>query len=331
MIPCMRLWTFLLLFPCLCFGEKAVYPETKLDEKEGIELPWLTGPLIAPSSITVAPGDLNVEPYFFIDANTGVYDSGWKKQSIPTDWNNYFQCPIQIGLTGWMDFQFSPTVLWNYTQHSAHWALGDLPVVIDLQLYRANPDNLIPNVKLVLRETIPIGKYKNLDPNAKGTDSGGLGSWNSGIGVVFGKLYHLYKVHYFSWRLFFQYNLPAPVQLRGFNVYGGGYGTRARLFPAQTFFADLGMEITLAQTWAFSLDLIGFFGGSTHYSGFSGKLPGNIPAPLGSPAFIQYSIAPGIEYNWNSQIGVIGGMWFTVAGRNATSFQTGVFAVNYYY
>ncbi len=49
-----------------------------------------------------------------------------------------------------------------------------------------------------------------------------------------------------------------------------------------------------------------------------------------SPTSAQFSIAPAIEYNWNANIGIIFGSWFTLAGKNSTQFTSGVFAFNYY-
>lgn len=317
-----------LFFPVFLFSvEKVVFPDEPIDAPP----PWLTGPLLTPSGQAVPLGHINVEPYLYSLAANGVYNDHWHKEKTPTLWLNFFQCPIQIGLTSWMDVQINPTVFWNYKQHKAHWSFGDFPVGLEIQLYTADPLNWIPNVKLLLREVIPSGKYRNLDPDALGTDAGGAGSWSTQVGLTFSKLYHLYKLHYLSLRLFLQYTLSAPVHVTGFNAYGGGFGADAKVFPGQAFTTACGIEITLAQTWAFALDLLGNWEATTKYSGFPGELISGIPAPLGLPPSIQYSLAPAIEYNWNENLGVIGGAWFSVAGKNAQAFAGAVWALNYYY
>ena len=324
--PLLLFW-ILILCPSLILGiEKTIYSSIE----PGLPAPWLTGPLIAPSSQVIPAGHINIEPYISTTAIIGDYGSDWKKINEPTFWLNSALCQVQIGVTSWMDIQLIPSASWNYTQHTADWALEDLPVCLDIQLYRANPDSWVPNIKLALQEIVPIGKYQKLNPKNKLTDALGGGSWNTQIGVVFGKLVHLYKLHYLNWRFFLQYSLPAPTHLKGFNVYGGGKGTNARFFPPQSFVADLAFEITLAQSWAFALDMIGAWSGKTHFSGSPGVISGS-PAPLGNDFSIQYSLAPAIEYNWNANLGVIGGVWFTVAGKNAIAFYSGLFALNYYY
>jgi hypothetical protein len=322
------LFLFLLFVHTGFSVDKVLYP----DEEFPVEAPWLTGPLLAPSSVTVPPGSFNIEPYVFITAYTGIYDNDWKVIKTPTLWSNSLQIPIQVGVLSWMDFQIAPSVAWNYTEHQAKWTFQDLPVIIDIQLYNNEfmAGNWMPSVKLVLREIFPTGKYNRLDPTKLGTDAGGLGSWITGFGIVFGKLTHLRGVHFLNTRLTIQYNLPSATQLREFNAYGGGFGTRAKYFPSQNFFADLGVELTLAQRWALAVDFVAAYFKKAHFSGFPGLLPDGSLASLNTASKIQYSVAPAIEYNWSANWGMIAGAWFTFAGRNATRFCSGVIALNYY-
>lgn len=324
-----KILPFLILASYSLFSiDKVLYPDVEFP----VEAPWLTGPLLAPSSVTVPPGSFNIEPYIFATAYTGVYNEDWKAISSSTFWANDFQVPIQVGVLSWMDFQITPGFSWNYTEHKGNWALQDLPVVIDIQLYdnEFTPGNWMPSVKLVLREIFPIGKYDRLDPAKLGTDAGGLGSWVTGVGLVFGKLTHIRGVHFLNTRLTIQYNIPSAVQLRGFNTYGGGIGTRVNYFPGQNFFIDLGIEWTLAQRWALAIDLVAAYAAKPHFSGFAGTNPDGSLASFPTVSKIQYSIAPALEYNWSANWGVIGGAWLSVAGRNSPQFVSAVVALNYY-
>lgn len=322
-----RFLVFLVLPGLLIARGKVVYAPSK----EDLHPPWLTGPLLAPSAAVVPAGICNVEPYIFATAYTAQYDSDWHAIENPTLWLNNFQVPVQIGLTEWMDFQFTPSLFWNYSQHQAKWVLGDMLIGFDIQLYAASDMNWFPGVKLVLKENIPLGKYRNLDPKKNGTDAGGIGSWMTGVGLAFGHLYHLYRVHFLNCRFFMFYNFPAPVRLKGFNVYGGGYGTDARMFPPQNFEVDLGLELTLSQNWALALDVVGYWAVKRHFTGNAGTLGFGIPASLSNGSQAQFSLAPAIEYNMTADLGAIAGVWFTVAGRNSPVFTSGIFAVNYYF
>ena len=329
-LPLKIIFSFLLLGApwLLLSAEKVLYPAVDFS----MEPPWLTGPLIAPSSVTVPPGSLNIEPYLFATAYTGNYNQDWKAIEHPTIWSNNFQVLIETGILSNLDIQIVPGAYWNYTEHEAHWAIADLPVTLSVQLYNNDftKDDWIPSIKLILRELFPLGKYNHLDPRKLETDAGGFGSFVTGVGLVFGKLFHLRGVHFLNARFTAQYNLPSKVNLKGFNFYGGGYGTKAKYFPAQNFFLDLAFEYTLAQRWALALDLVASYYIKAHFSGFAGLNPDGTLASLATAPRIQYSIAPAIEYNWSANWGVIGGVWLSVAGRNSQQFVSGVIALNYY-
>lgn len=323
-----QLFILLVCIPCLVYakGKKTYHPP-----HPDSEAPWLTGPLLAPAVQIVPVGHVDIEPYIYAMATTGQYNNEWKSEDSPTFWINTSQTLIEFGLTSWMDLQINPTFVWNYTKHKGHWAFGDLPIDLNIQLHTSAPESWIPTFKFVFKETVPTGKYRNLDPKKDLTDQGGFGSWNSGLGIVVGKLVHFTSVYYLSWRFSLLYAIPASVHIKGFNAYGGGYGTDGHLIPARSLQADLGLEFTLAQTWAFALDITGSWSGKTHFSGVWGTTSSGEVANIGQKASVVYSLAPAIEYNWSANLGIIAGGWFTIAGKNSSVFSGGVIALNYYH
>src|SRR3984957_18538088 len=70
------------------------------------ELPWLTGPLLAPSGHVIPLGHYNIEPYLFANVNTGVYNAHWKSHSTDNFYNINTQVPVQIGILPRTDFSF---------------------------------------------------------------------------------------------------------------------------------------------------------------------------------------------------------------------------------
>lgn len=310
------------------FADKVIVPQVHSEEAN----PWYTGPLLAPSSAVVPVGHFNFEPYVYIIANTGGYDSHGKVVKADTSWSNSFQPVLEIGLTKWMDVQILPAVAYNYNQHQARWVFQDFILTVDFQLLKqAHIDDWTPYIKFFVTEIFPTGKYRNLNPKKMGVDIGGTGSFRTSTGLVIGEMFHIQGANFVIARLSLEYQLPAPVRLLGLNNYGGGYGTNARFFPGQNFEADLGVELTLNKNWVLACDFVGLWTGKPHFSGTTGKNPDGTRAQLGSPGFSsQYSLAPAIEYNWKENMGVIGGCWFTVAGHNAPRFWSAVFAFNYY-
>ncbi len=287
--------------------------------------PWFTGPLLAPSSVTVPPHRANVEPYIYAVANTGRYGANWKVAKTENFWNNSFQPSIQLGITNWLDFQFNPTVFYNRTQGVCDGGIGDMPIGLDFQLFHPKRELTQWNtaLKLAIKETLPLGKYQNLNPKKKFTDAGGGGSWQTSLGLVWGSVFYLGGNHFLTWRNSFRYTLPAPVRVKNLNAYGGGRGTNGTVYPAQSFQIDTAIEINFTQRWAFAVDILGNWSGKTRFKG-------NTISPNTAPSSIQISLAPAIEYNWSSQMGIIFGSWFTVAGRNAVQFSSGVFAFNWF-
>ncbi len=323
----LRILLFLVFAPIFMHARGKVIWE---QVQPNLEPPWLTGPLIAPASRIVPWGHYNIEPYLFCIAYTGTYNSRWQVTDASTFWNNSLVFLTQIGLSPWMNLTLTPTLIWNDCQHQTSWQIGDMWMGFDIQLYKSRQDFWIPSVKLSLKENIPFGKYRHLNPKKLMTDAGGVGSWATNAGLVFGNLYHFYSVYYLAYRLALNYVLPAPVRLKGFNYYGGGYGTNARFFPPENFQTDLAFEVTLAQTWAFAIDFIGYWAGKGHFNGVRGVNAAGASAKLGRGSQAQFSLAPAIEYNWNPNLGMIAGSWFTFAGRKAPAFASAVIALNYY-
>ncbi len=258
-------WILFLSIPCLLIARKVILPQPQ----QAAQNPWFTGPLLSPSSVVVPGGDVNYEPYLYVTATTGSYDSDWHLHKSPSNfWNIIFQPVIQVGMTSWANFEISPALSYNHTRNAGKWIFGDFPFLLSFQLYEPkDPSQNMPYVKLQIGETFPTGKYRNLDPRKNGTDIGGAGSFNTSFGLVLGQLFHLKGVHFILGRVFFQYNLPAPTRLKGFNAYGGGYGTNARFFPSQVFSIDASVEISLSKNWAFACDAVGSWQTKTHFSG----------------------------------------------------------------
>jgi hypothetical protein len=245
------------------------------------------------------------------------------------------QIPIWIGLTNWCDISFTPSVAWNHDAiGGGAWTLGDLLTQFDFQIWRQNwtSNPWVPNIKVAIRETIPIGKYRNLNPKKNTADQGGAGTWTSTFQLVFGELIHFSGTHFLNCRLSFQSNFyNSIVHVKGYNAYGGGLGANGRVRPGRNASLDLGLEYSLSRNWALALDVIGYWQAKSKFQGYGGiDFLRGTPTTVAEASAIQYSLAPAIEYNWNAHLGVIAGAWFTVAGKQISEFYSFVFAVNYY-
>jgi hypothetical protein len=133
-------------------------------------------------------------------------------------------------------------------------------------------------------------------------------------------------------RLNLSYAISDWASVEEVSVYGTGQGFRGRARPGRAFIVDSAWEYSMTRNWVLALDVVYEHDSSTTLSGFD-------PAPAGSgapPTRVQrrfgssevFTLAPAVEYNWNSQIGVIVGTVFTIAGRNASATLVPVMALN---
>lgn len=311
--------------PIQAFSDDIMHQETSQMKKKELpaDLPWFTGPLLAPSGHVVPAGHWNIEPYLFATTTYGNYGPNWHTTSIPKLFSANVQIPIQYGVVSPIDVEIVPQFSWNHADGASKWVINDLPLAIDIQLLTDKPGKWWPGIKLTLSASAPIGKYQNLDPHKLGTDIGGAGTWNENIALVFSRLFHISEAIYYAPRLSFRYTIPNPVHVKNLNAYGGAKGTHGKAYPGNTLVTILGMELSLSPNWALACDFQYEHGNKTRFSG-------KATAPMGGPSNEQFSVAPAFEYNWNAQFGIIAGAWFSFAGRNAHEFASGVVAVNIY-
>ena len=289
-------------------------------------LPWLTGPLIAPVGVALQNGHYSLQPYSFLYATTGLYNAHWKSVSIDNLYNETFLLQIEVGLTSFMDFQLIPTGQYSWSQGKSSTEFSDLPFLLNFQLLQPDKYPSLPGIKLQITETFPTGNYNHLNPGKLGTDISGAGSWSTAPALVLYKVVHFGGVHYMSITGSLQYAYFAPVYVKGLNAYGGGRGTRGKVYPGNTTQAILSFEYTLTKNWALALDNVYTHEDRDRFRGKQGS-----GGPVGLPSSEQLSFAPAIEYNFNENWGIIAGSWFTAAGRNTPKFYSGIFSFMYSY
>lgn len=325
----MRKWapvvvtSFFLIGPCLQ-GEEIIPSQAPL------VTPWFTGTLIAPGGTVVPRGNFVIQPYFFATVNYGVFNSHWRTKSTQKLISYSEQLPVWAGLTDWMDCHIFPEVVTNVQEGKSYTGFGDLPLGFSFELL--NPEaSRFPGIKLIINETLPTGKYQKFSSDKPNVEAIGEGLLSTDVGLVFYKLIHLSGIYYFSSTFGVEYSMAPPVHLKGFNTYGGGFGTDGTLCPGNGLAVFYAFEITLSQNWAFALDNIYTHTNRNRFSGERGiDIHGN-PAEISKASSEQFSFAPAIEYNVNDALGFMAGAWFAPFGRNSTQFASGVISLAYTY
>lgn len=282
---------------------------------------WLTGPLITGSAQVVPTGHINVQPYLFSIVNTGFYNR--KSQAKGTI--KSFQINPQVLIKGGIAKNFDCSMIlqsfYNRREQSENSQFGDIPVSLSYQLYEGKNRTF---VRTALQIIIPTGKFHGLQPEYNSTDVSGGGSIFPMLSFGFSRLYHITGAQYFRPRFTIGYAFGTPFNVKGRNLFGGGPGTKGKIYPGDNLNYSLGMEYTLTKLWALAFDISGQFVQKTHFKG-------RTILPCGRPSSMQLTLAPAIEYNWSNAMGLILGSWFTVAGRNNARFYSVAAAYNYYF
>ncbi len=305
-----------------------VPPAPSADE----DLPWFVGPLLAGGGNTVEPGHINIETYLFATNAYGIFNAEGKTVH---NMNNFYTvtptASIGIGVTKFMDFNATIPYVFNHTDGHTNQGAGDATFGLGFQLFKGVKNNFWhPSVRAVVSETFPTGNFEGLDPDELGTDSTGRGAYQTSFALNFQHAWQLSETKYFNDRLSLGYSLPASSEVQGVNAFGGNNETSGREHLGDQFSADLGLEYTLTKHWVPALDILYTANGKSTFAGVPGTNAEGLPAIQNGPSGEELSLAPAMEYNFNSHWGVIAGPWFSVAGRNAAQFNSAVVAVNYY-
>lgn len=280
--------------------------------------PWMTGPILAPNGRTIAPGHFNFEPYAFYT----VY---------PQKFRNFEPNPVlTIGATSFLDIQTSVPYDFSWDRNQRGHDVGDYSLGFGLQFIRQVDNSWIPDLRMIILETFPTGKFDHLDPQKLGTDQTGLGAYQTSISFNFQKLLPLANDHYLRMRLALSGSYASDVSVTGANVFGGVEETTGKEHIGNSYSADLAFEYTLTQHWVPVFEVLFVNSGSSDFSGNPGFSPGGTTS-MGGAGGRQTSLAPALEYNFNGHLGIISGVWFPINGPRASQFTSYTLAINYYY
>lgn len=291
--------------------------------------PWYAGPLLTPGAHNVPPGFFNFQGYLFVQDTYAMFDKNGSSKSTPDRWTVQPVAIFQAGLTDWLDFTLTGQAFYNRQSGQSATNVGDTSLQLGIQLIKESPYR--PALRLVFGESFPTGKYQALNPKKLGLDGTGSGSYKTTISFNTSKIVWWSLTHPMNFRLSFNYTIPSMVHVKRFNSYGGGFGTKGKVHPGNTIAIDGSLEYSFTQNWVFALDLAYTYGNHSTFSGRKGTTSKGATAAVGAPSNSQFSIAPAIEYNPSERLGIIAGVWKTLAGRNSANFISGVISATVFW
>lgn len=301
--------------------------EANFERAKKIFDPWYTGPLITPSASMMPPKVINYQPYIFVQDNYRHFNKSRTAKPMPNLIQLITWQIFQTGITSWMDAIVVVQGTENWQSHKNGGSFGDMTFTIGWPLLLQSL--WAPQIKLSLKETFPTGSFNHLSKNGLALDGVGMGSYQTTVSLTFSKLFFWDYAHPLNSRFYLGYTIPTTVHVGGFNVYGGGFGTRGKVHPGNNLSADLGLEWSLTQPWVLALDIVYSYTNRSKFVGKPGRTATGTRASVGLGSSDNLSLAPAIEYNWNENLGVIAGAWFSVYGRNSNQFAAGMFSMTW--
>ncbi len=308
----------MLIFPLLCFST----------EKKGYD-PWYTGPILADSAKTLSYGQFYVQPYLYVLDSTGRYNTAWGHQSGSDELSTQIEVQLQIGLIDWMDITFDAYGGYNKESNKEALVFGDSSVKLGFKLLKDKKGSWEPNIRFVIREYFPTGRYQKLNPDKYGIDASGTGAYETDFGLRASKIVYWLTWHPMKFTFNIDYKIPTKVDVKGFNSYGGGYNTDGKVSPGNNFTFIFSIEFSFTQRWVYTMDIAQSYNDPVKFSGIAGTATTGQTASNTAKSSSQTSLTPGLEYNFNKNLGIVGGAWFSVFEKNSSKFKGGVLSLAY--
>jgi hypothetical protein len=321
-----------------------------------VDEPWFTGPLIAEPAATVAPGEINLQWFDFYITSSAIYGNKGKVEPVEYNVSNQMLPELTIGITPNLDIELQPSLISNYFKGKSVTGVGDTAVILGIQALKQEHYPYQPDLRITLTEVLPSGHYENLSDQNYALNATGLGSYQTGFDLNFQKLIPLQGNHYLNAHWSVGYLYASAVHIQGYSSYGGSALTRGNIKPGSVYTVDLAGELSLSQHWVAVLeayyqyqDTDRFYSDNDNYGGIQPTLPPkdkkalrkelsrllpnkhNISSlfretpKVGNGTMDLFSLAPALEYNFSSKLGIIVGSWFSFYGKNTVDF--GSFAI----
>lgn len=297
-------------------------------DRQSLDDAWWTGPIVAAGAATLPAGHALIEPYVYDVITRGRYDSDGNYRSTDTVHSYGSLTYLLYGVTDGFTAGVIPTFGYNEVDSgpdSSGVGVGDVTLQAQWRLSQFHAGRRVPTSSLVLQQTLPTGKYDQL--GTRPSDGLGAGAYTTSLAVH--SQYYLWMPNgrILRTRLNVAYALSDSVDIADTSVYGTSEGFRGRADPGDTFSLYSAWEYSVTRNWVLALDAFYQHDSSTRVRGETQ----GVPFSADSGSAWRFGLAPAIEYNFNSRVGVIvGARWFAT-GRNTSASVTPVAAINIVY
>lgn len=208
---------------------------------------WWTGPMTAASASMLPQGHMLVEPYLYEVVTTGRFDTNGRWEPAPREHDLGSLTYLLYGLTDRITVGLIPRLGINQPEGQPSGSgIGDTTLQAGYGLTRFHVGSWVPDVSLVLDETLPTGRYDRLAHLSEGF---GAGSYATAVAVYSQDYFWAPNGRIVRTRLDLTYSVSSAVSLRDQSVYGTLPGFQGEARPGDSFTADAAAEYSLTQNW----------------------------------------------------------------------------------
>lgn len=286
-----------------------------------------TGPLVTPAVNAMPAGMFNVEPYLIHTNTRGGYDNAGRRRERHSQLRQWqVAMPMMYALTDTNFVQLTLNASRTSGQglHTNGMRMGDTTVRFQQRLRGPDADGGGLVLSLAAAQRLPTGTYHHLDTNPlNGTGNGAMRTT-----LAFGaqQLHWLDDGHAIRWRTQLAWSpSPGRIRVRDASVYGTDSGFRGHARLGQAWNASAAAEYVLNPRWVLVGEAIWNRASAVTLGGVAAD-GSNVARRL--PPSQEFSLAPAVEYHFSPNLGLIAGVQFTVAGRNAADYVAPQVALN---
>lgn len=294
--------------------------------RQSLDDAWWTGPIIAAGAGTLPQGHALVEPYVYDVIRRERFDRDGDRQAADDVHTFGSLTYILYGVTDRFTVGAIPVFGFSDVSNgrdSSGIQMADLTLQGQFRLSQFDEKRRVPTISIVLQETLPTGKYDELGDRP--ADGFGAGAYTTTLGVFSQYYFWMPNGRILRTRLNFSYAFSGDVDIKDVSVYGTDEGFRGEARPGDVFTVNSSWEYSITRNWVAALDFIYQHDESTRVAGSDAN--GALVRFESGPAW-RFGVAPAVEYNWTSRIGLIAGVRWFAAGENTGATVTPVMAVN---
>ncbi|WP_242098699.1 transporter [Sphingomonas sp. CROZ-RG-20F-R02-07] len=276
---------------------------------------WWTGSMLSNSAATLPKGHALIEPYAYdrLAGDTATYGS--------------FTYML-YGLTDYLTVGAVPS--FGYATESGRRissgvGVGDLSLRAQLRLRASGPSSWKPALAVSLAHSLPIGRFDRLGALPGNGEGTGLAATT--VSLYAQSLFRTRSGRPIRVRLNASATLPASTSVSGVSVYGTPEGSSTRVRQATTISLGTSVEYSLSRGWALAFDAFSLREGGLALTSKDPALP---PSRRNEPGSAVVALAPGVEYSWTANLGVLLAARYVPGSASRPASWTPALALNVY-